>query len=50
MPVCKGSTYCETVESYPEDVVNRALQKNDSIRYLAGIDVVSMQFLSTFKD
>ncbi|CAD1477313.1 unnamed protein product [Heterotrigona itama] len=44
VPVCKGSTYCETVDSYPEDVVNRALQKNDSIRYLAGIDVVSMQY------
>ncbi|KAF3429796.1 hypothetical protein E2986_01479, partial [Frieseomelitta varia] len=42
VPVCKGSTYCETVESYPEDVVNRALQKNDSIRYLAGIDVVDI--------
>lgn len=42
VPVCKGSTYCETVDSYPEDVVNRALQKNDSIRYLAGIDVVDI--------
>lgn len=38
---CKGSTYCETVgDTYPEDEINRALQRNQSLKYLAGEDVV----------
>ncbi|KZC07439.1 Protein spaetzle, partial [Dufourea novaeangliae] len=41
VPVCKGSTYCEKVDSYPENIVTNAIQQNESLRYLAGVDVVS---------
>lgn len=39
-PSCEGSTYCEHVDSYPEDAVNRALQRNGTLRYLANVDVI----------
>lgn len=41
VPVCQGSTYCETVDSYPEHIVNEALQRNASLKYLAVVDEVS---------
>ncbi|XP_076281459.1 uncharacterized protein LOC143209553 [Lasioglossum baleicum] len=41
VPVCKGSTYCETVASYPEQTVNEALKRNESLKYLAVVDEVS---------
>ncbi|XP_076247306.1 uncharacterized protein LOC143187155 [Calliopsis andreniformis] len=40
VPSCKGSTYCENVDSYPEHLVNNALLQNESIKYFAGEDVV----------
>lgn len=50
-PACKGSTYCENVDSYPEDIVNRALRVNESIKYLSSVDGVStMQYFSILKD
>lgn len=42
VPSCKGTTYCETVDSYPEDLVNNAIRVNESLRYLAGVDVVGI--------
>lgn len=41
IPSCRGSTFCEKVDSYPEDVVNTAIQRNESIKYLAAIDILS---------
>ncbi|XP_017891906.1 protein spaetzle-like [Ceratina calcarata] len=40
VPVCKGTTYCEKVNSYPEDLITKALQRNNSLRYLEGVDVI----------
>ncbi|OAD60601.1 Protein spaetzle [Eufriesea mexicana] len=31
VPICKGSTYCEEVESYPENAVNEAIQRNGRV-------------------
>jgi hypothetical protein len=51
VPVCERSTYCETVDSYPEHIVNKALERNESIKYLASVDTVSLtQFFSIFTD
>lgn len=44
VPSCRGSTFCEKVDSYPEDVVNIAIQRNESIKYLATVDIVSLFF------
>lgn len=41
VPACKGSTYCEDVDSYPANLVTEAIQRNGSLMYLAGVDVVS---------
>ncbi|XP_043590930.1 protein spaetzle-like [Bombus pyrosoma] len=41
-PACEGSTYCENVDSYPEDIVNRALQINESLKYLSSVDGVDI--------
>ncbi|XP_071857581.1 protein spaetzle 5 [Bombus fervidus] len=41
-PVCKGSTYCENVDSYPEDIINRALRINENIKYLSSVDGVDI--------
>ncbi|CAK9802358.1 Protein spaetzle [Anthophora quadrimaculata] len=41
VPACKGSTFCENVDNYPEDIVTKAIQRNESLKYLAGVDVVS---------
>ncbi|XP_076279967.1 uncharacterized protein LOC143208908 [Lasioglossum baleicum] len=45
-PVCKGrstrSTYCEEVTHYPEHTVNEALKRNESLKYLAVVDEVSV--------
>lgn len=41
-PACKNSTYCETVPSYPTDLVNRALRRNESIKYFEGVDVIDL--------
>ncbi|XP_033331476.1 protein spaetzle [Megalopta genalis] len=38
VPACKGSTYCEKVDGYPEHVVTQAIQRNVSLRYLASVD------------
>lgn len=40
VPVCKGLTYCETVDSYPADLVTKAIQRNDSLKYLATVDMI----------
>ncbi|XP_071867706.1 protein spaetzle-like [Bombus fervidus] len=40
VPVCERSTYCETVDSYPEHIVNKALERNESIKYLASVDTL----------
>ncbi|XP_076752327.1 uncharacterized protein LOC143424250 [Xylocopa sonorina] len=40
LPSCKGSTYCEYADSYPEDVVTRALQRNETLKYLANEEVI----------
>lgn len=48
VPSCRGSTFCEKVDSYPEDVVNTAIQKNESIKYLATVDIVSLFFMFPF--
>nr|XP_012148950.1 PREDICTED: protein spaetzle-like isoform X1 [Megachile rotundata] len=42
VPACKNSTYCETVSSYPADLVNRAIQRNESIKYLESVDVIDL--------
>lgn len=44
VPSCRGSTFCEKVDSYPENVVNTAIQRNESIKYLATVDIVSLFF------
>nr|XP_031847857.1 protein spaetzle-like [Nomia melanderi] len=41
VPACKGSTYCEKVDSYPANLVSEAIQRNGSLKYLAGVDVLS---------
>ncbi|KOC70607.1 Protein spaetzle [Habropoda laboriosa] len=41
VPVCKESTFCERVDTYPEDIVTKAIQRNESLKYLAGVDVIS---------
>ncbi|XP_078039387.1 protein spaetzle isoform X2 [Augochlora pura] len=38
VPVCKGATYCEKVNNYPEHIVTEAIQRNGSLRYLASVD------------
>ncbi|CAL7943116.1 unnamed protein product [Xylocopa violacea] len=40
-PNCEGSTYCVNVDFYPEDAVKRILQRNESLRYLANVDVIT---------
>ena len=42
VPACKGSTYCETVDTYPKDAVNRAIQRNESIKYLESVDIIDL--------
>lgn len=41
VPVCKESTYCEKLDSYPEELVTNAIRQNETLKYLAGVDVVS---------
>ncbi|XP_012167926.1 protein spaetzle [Bombus terrestris] len=41
-PACKGSSYCENVDSYPEDIINRELRINESIKYLSSVDGVDI--------
>ncbi|XP_054014432.1 neurotrophin 1-like [Hylaeus anthracinus] len=41
VPVCKGSTYCEKINSYPRDLVTTAIHRNETLKYLAGVDVLS---------
>ncbi|XP_076662519.1 protein spaetzle 5 [Halictus rubicundus] len=41
VPVCEGSTYCTEVDNYPEQIVNAALRRNESLKYLAYVDAVS---------
>lgn len=42
VPVCKESTYCEKLDSYPEELVTNAIRQNETLKYLAGVDVVSI--------
>ncbi|XP_076640024.1 uncharacterized protein LOC143351868 isoform X1 [Colletes latitarsis] len=41
VPVCKGTTYCEKLNSYPEELVTTAIRRNETLKYLAGVDVLS---------
>ena len=40
VPSCEGSTYCVTVDNYPEDLVNIAIRRNESLKYLASVDII----------
>ncbi|KAK2575106.1 hypothetical protein KPH14_008832 [Odynerus spinipes] len=40
VPVCHGLTFCERTSYYPEEIVNNIIQQNDSIKYLATVDVL----------
>ncbi|XP_046822835.1 protein spaetzle isoform X2 [Vespa crabro] len=39
-PVCNGTTFCEKVFEYPEEIINAAIQRNNSIKYLATVDTI----------
>lgn len=39
-PVCNGTTFCEKVFEYPEEIINAAIQRNNSIKYLATVDAI----------
>ncbi|KAI4502163.1 hypothetical protein M0802_002845 [Mischocyttarus mexicanus] len=39
-PICHGSTFCERVLNYPEEIINNAIQQNSSIQFLATTDVI----------
>ncbi|XP_043672497.1 neurotrophin 1 [Vespula pensylvanica] len=39
-PVCNGTTFCERVFEYPEEIINAAIQQNNSIKYLATVDAI----------
>lgn len=40
VPTCQGSTFCETVDNYPERLVTEVIRANDSIKYLGIVDEV----------
>lgn len=39
-PICHGSTFCERILDYPEEIINNAIQQNSSIQFFATIDVI----------
>ncbi|EZA51456.1 Protein spaetzle [Ooceraea biroi] len=39
--VCENSTYCEEVSNYPRQLVNAAIARNASLRFLGSIDPLS---------
>ncbi|KAF7394842.1 hypothetical protein HZH66_008016 [Vespula vulgaris] len=39
-PICNGTTFCERVFEYPEEIINAAIQQNNSIKYLATVDAI----------
>ncbi|KAG7199322.1 hypothetical protein KM043_018171 [Ampulex compressa] len=40
VPICRGSTFCESATHYPQDLVNQAIRRNDSLKFLAGVDII----------
>lgn len=40
-PVCDNSTFCVHATDYPEELVNRAIRRNDGLRLLQSVDLVS---------
>lgn len=40
VPICHGLTFCERASYYPEEIINEAIQQNDSIKYLATEDTL----------
>lgn len=40
-PVCDNSTFCVYATDYPEELVNRAIRRNDGLKLLQSVDVVS---------
>lgn len=40
-PVCGNSTFCMHPTNYPEELVNRAIRQNDSLRLFQSVDPVS---------
>ncbi|XP_011876825.1 PREDICTED: uncharacterized protein LOC105566969 [Vollenhovia emeryi] len=40
-PICSNSTFCVHAAHYPEELVNRAIRRNDSLRLLQSVDLVS---------
>lgn len=40
-PVCSNSTFCVHATDYPEELVNRAIRRNDGLRLLQSVDPVS---------
>ncbi|XP_046432482.1 uncharacterized protein LOC124185612 isoform X1 [Neodiprion fabricii] len=42
MKSCTGQTYCEEVESYPEDIVRSVLRRNENLKIFAGIDEIQI--------
>lgn len=41
VPVCRNSTFCTHLINYPEELVNRAIQQNDSLKLFQTVDPVS---------
>lgn len=40
-PVCSNSTFCMHATHYPEELINRAIRRNDSLRLFQSVDPVS---------
>lgn len=40
-PVCSNSTFCTHPTNYPEELVNRAIRQNDSLKLFQSVDPVS---------
>ncbi|XP_046749408.1 uncharacterized protein LOC124413091 [Diprion similis] len=42
MKSCVGQTFCEEVESYPQDIVRNIIRRNENLKIFAGVDDIQI--------